>query len=102
MDPVSVVGLAASALQVLDLAFSLLWSIKSTASNFSFFVRLYGAAGVILWCFGSRDVWYIQLQVLYSTSDADATNFKKSVQEESNIIAVAVSKSWKTYPKHIS
>jgi hypothetical protein len=102
MEAIAVVGLIGSAIQVRDLAFSFVRSVKRTASSFKFFVTFYGGAGVILWCFGSRDVWYMQMQVLYSTSGVDATNFKKSVQEESNIIAVAVSQPWKTYPKHIS
>jgi hypothetical protein len=46
---------------------------------------------VILWCLGSREVWQIQLQVTRSTDDADAMNLKKSAQDDSNIIAVAVS-----------
>jgi hypothetical protein len=102
MEAIGAVTLVGSVIQFVDLAFSIVRSLKSTASTFKFFVTFYGPAGVMLWCFGSRDVWYMQMQVLYSTSDADATNFKKSVQEESNIIAVAVSKLWKTYPKHIS
>ncbi|XP_014555841.1 hypothetical protein COCVIDRAFT_16657 [Bipolaris victoriae FI3] len=39
--------------------------------------------------FGNRDIWRIQVQVLRSTSDIDAMNFRKSAQKECSIIAVA-------------
>ena len=66
-------------------------SVKHTGLRIYFFTKHYGSAGLMLWCFGNREVWQIQLQVVRSTHDADAMKFKKAAQEDSNIIAVAVS-----------
>jgi len=66
-------------------------SAKHKASRISFFIEHYGLTGIALWCFASREVWQIQLQVVRSIDDGDVTNYKKSAQEDSNIIAVAVS-----------
>ncbi|KAB2105012.1 hypothetical protein AG0111_0g7137 [Alternaria gaisen] len=82
-------SVAASILAVLDLASI---TLRTTVSNFRgawFFVRFYGIAGPILWLFGDRDVWRIQVQVMQSTNDVDAIEFKKLAQDDSNIIAVA-------------
>jgi hypothetical protein len=66
---------------------------RNTASSLIFLTSQYGsAAGIVLWSFGSQEVWQLQLQVLRSHRDADAMDFKKSVQEDSSIVAVAVSK----------
>jgi hypothetical protein len=84
-------SVAASILAVLDLASI---TLRTTVSNFKgawFFVKFYGIAGPILWLFGDRDVWRIQLQVLQSTNELDAMEFKKLAQDDSSIIAVAVS-----------
>lgn len=35
-------------------------------------------------------MWRIETQVLHSTNDEDAMDFKKSVQDENNIVALAV------------
>lgn len=61
------------------------------ASRLHFFLKHYGPIGIALWCFASREVWQIQLQVMRSVNDADATDYKKSAQEDSSIVAVAVS-----------
>lgn len=70
----------------------LIWS--AVGHNFwstGFFVQNYGLSGCAICVFGSREVWRIQVQILGSTRDSDAMDFKKSAQDESNIIAVAVS-----------
>lgn len=67
-------------------------NLTNPLSSLKFFRKQYGILGIILWLFGSRDVWQMQLQVLHSTSSTDAVSFKESVQNESSIIAVAVSK----------
>jgi len=59
--------------------------------SLAFFELMYGPSGIFISIFGSRDVWQMQMQVLSSLDDADAINFKKSIQQESSIIAVAVS-----------
>ncbi|KAH6864974.1 hypothetical protein BKA58DRAFT_366862 [Alternaria rosae] len=64
-------------------------SARYKASRINFFIKHYGLTGIALWCFASREVWQIQLQVIRSTEDGDVTNYKKSAQEDSNIIAVA-------------
>jgi hypothetical protein len=50
------------------------------ASRLQFFCKHYGPIGIALWCFASREVWQIQLQVIRSINDADATDYKKSAQ----------------------
>jgi len=69
--------------------------IRSTVSHTflsaSFFVQKYGLSGCAICVFGSREIWRIQVQILGSTKDSDAMDFKKSAQDDSNIIAVAVS-----------
>ena len=62
-----------------------------TVETLYFFTSRYGPSGIFIWIFGSREVWQMQMQVLGSLDDADAINFKKSIQQESSIIAVAVS-----------
>jgi hypothetical protein len=67
---------------------------RTFTSNFLrawFFLKAYGIAGPILWLYGDRDVWRIQAKVLQSTNESDAMEFKKLAQNDSNIIAVAVS-----------
>ncbi|KAF1997007.1 hypothetical protein P154DRAFT_497657 [Amniculicola lignicola CBS 123094] len=58
-------------------------------SSLVFFTRHYGAAGPVLCIFGNLDVWRIELQVLQSTNDQESMDFKKSMQDESHIIAIA-------------
>jgi len=70
-----------------------------TIQSVFFFLMLYGPAGIVIWTFGSREVWQMQMQVLSSPDDADAMNFKQSIQQESSIIAVAVSIGNSRLPK---
>ncbi|EUC51347.1 hypothetical protein COCMIDRAFT_144 [Bipolaris oryzae ATCC 44560] len=58
-------------------------------SSIIFFTKYYGLSGLVLCFFGNRDIWRVQVQVLRSTSDIDAMNFRKSAQGECSIIAVA-------------
>jgi hypothetical protein len=53
-------------------------------------IRLYGASGIILCLFGSRNVWRLQAQVLGGLKDDDAFSFTKSIKDECTMIAVAV------------
>jgi hypothetical protein len=88
MAELTALSAAATVLQLVDV------TLRTTVSNFRgawFFVRYYGIAGPILWLYGDRDVWRIQVQVLQSTNESDAMGFKKLAQDDSNIIAVAVS-----------
>jgi hypothetical protein len=62
-----------------------------TLTSIVFFVQNYGLVGVFICTFGSREVWRIQVQILSSTKDSDVMDFKRSAQDDSNIIAVAVS-----------
>jgi hypothetical protein len=86
--PLSVAG---SLTTVLSLAITTTETIISIYESAIFFLRCYGIAGPILWLFGDRGVWRIQMQVLESTNELDAMEFKKLAQDDSNIIAVAVS-----------
>jgi hypothetical protein len=84
MDPLSIAGTVSAVISISK-------QIYRTGSSVIFFTRHYGPAGWVLCVLGNRDIWRLQLQVLYSTDEADAMNFKKAAQDESNIIAVAVS-----------
>lgn len=65
--------------------------MSDVASTISFLHEtLWLLAGPVLWDFGSSDVWRIQVQVLRSQDDSVAMDFKKSTQDESNMVAVAV------------
>jgi hypothetical protein len=79
---------AATVIQLVDVTTRTITSIYDSAI---FFLGNYGIVGPILWLFGDRDVWRIQLQVLQSTNELDAMEFKKLAQDDSSIIAVAVS-----------
>jgi len=67
-------------------------------TNLYFFVYCYGAVGLIVWVFGSTEIWKIQQQVLLSQGEKVAMDFKVSMQNESNMIAVAVCSSLPTGP----
>jgi hypothetical protein len=56
-----------------------------------FFAENYGFPGLLICIFGSREIWRIQVQILGSSRDSDTMDFKRSAQDDSNIIAVAVS-----------
>ena len=84
MDPLS---LTASAIAVVSLAFSLL------RRPFDL-IDLYGLSGIFLYLFGSRTTWRTEAHILWSVSDEDALNFKKSVQDECTMIFVAVCSSF--------
>jgi hypothetical protein len=45
--------------------------IVRTGSRIWFFTKHYGLAGLFIWCFGSVEVWRIQVQVLRSTNAQD-------------------------------
>ncbi|CAI9631300.1 unnamed protein product [Alternaria burnsii] len=64
-------------------------TFRSNILSALFFLQNYGIAGPILWLYGDRNVWRIQVQVLQSTNESDAMEFKKLAQNDSNIIAVA-------------
>lgn len=79
-------------------AFAVLGLVSATSRTFTsnlisawFFLNSYGISGPVLWLFGDRDVWRIQVRVLQSTNELDAMEFKKLAQDDSSIIAVAVS-----------
>lgn len=90
IEPLSVLGGLG---QVTDLVIASLTLFSSSARSVDFFLRHYGLAGVILWLFGSNAIWRIQFQILHSTIDQEAMDFKKATQDESSIIALAVSLS---------
>jgi hypothetical protein len=81
----------AEVLVALDLVNATSRTFTSNILSAWFFLKAYGIAGPILWLYGDRDVWRIQVQVLQSTNESDAMEFKKLAQNDSNIIAVAVS-----------
>ena len=60
-------------------------------SSIIFFTKYYGSTGLILCLFGNSEIWRVQVQVLQNTNEADVMNFKKAVQDECSILAIAVS-----------
>jgi hypothetical protein len=72
-------------------------AILDFARNPIFLVRHYGLGGVVLWIFGSGAIWRMEKQVLESDEDKVAMDFKVSIQNESNMIAVAVRSSLEAF-----
>ncbi|KAI1733513.1 hypothetical protein F4680DRAFT_454888 [Xylaria scruposa] len=56
-----------------------------------FYLRLYGPIGIFLWAFGNRSIWQLQMEIINLDDKDIAFSFKKLVQEESEIVAVAAS-----------
>ncbi|KAF7679590.1 hypothetical protein GT037_003338 [Alternaria burnsii] len=86
MEALTIIGAVASVIQLVSATSR---TITSKVSVAVFFLRFYGIVGPILWLFGDRDVWRIQLQALQSSNELDAMEFKKLAQDDSSIIAVA-------------
>lgn len=55
--------------------------------------HLYGPAGFIVAYFGSSSVWNVEAQIIGERNDKQALEFRKSIQDECSMIAVAVSLS---------
>ena len=91
MDPMTTLGIIASLRTFVDFSSILILAVSDTPRNFVFLVRSYGLGGVVLWVFGSGTIWRMQKQVLESEGDKVSMDFKTSVQNESNMIAVAAS-----------
>ncbi|KAE9374319.1 hypothetical protein N431DRAFT_503200 [Stipitochalara longipes BDJ] len=94
MDPMTTIGIIASLRTFVDFSSILILAVSDTPRNFVFLVRSYGLGGVVLWVFGSGTIWRMQKQVLESEGDKVSMDFKTSVQNESNMIAVAASVHW--------
>ncbi|KAI9764622.1 MAG: hypothetical protein M1839_005797 [Geoglossum umbratile] len=88
-EALAVFGVVTSVVQIVDLGVSVVRRTFELGSSIRFFTKYYNLAGVVLWVFGSPDVWRMQLQVLASMDDRVAMDFKKSMQDESSIVAVA-------------
>jgi hypothetical protein len=105
MDSIaSLVGLAAAMLSVWDMGIQLLAALTDNPGSFWSLFSRYGIGGVFLWVFGSSSIWRMQQQVLESDGDQVAMDFKTSIQNESNMIAVAVrappnSQTWQSCTK---
>lgn len=53
--------------------------------------RLYGLSGLVVAFCGSSKVWEIEARLLGELDDNHAAEFRKSIQDECSMIAVAVS-----------
>ena len=84
------IGPAATTIAIVQLVGALLQAWLESFTNLVFFVHCYGVVGGIVWVFGSTEIWKIQNQVLHSKEEKVAMDFKASMQNESNMIAVAV------------
>jgi hypothetical protein len=69
---------------------SIIIQVLDYAMSTIFLVKHYGFGGIVLWIFGSSAIWRMEKQVLESDGEEVAMDFKKSIQNESNMIAVAV------------
>lgn len=65
------------------------WMLSSY-SGLRLFADIYGINGIVLWIFGNRSVWRSEVQLLRHRDDKEAMDFRKSAQDESSIVAVAV------------
>lgn len=88
MDPLSIVSAAVSLIQLPLIIAEVTAAYFSTAA---FIIEIYGVVGIFLIIFGSKDVLRSEFQVLASSNDQVATDFKKAAQDESTMIAVTVS-----------
>jgi hypothetical protein len=92
MDPLSVASAVSAVSTTVSLVPILLATeVFHTLASFFFFISHYRLPGFFICIFGSREIWRIQVRILGSTGDSDAMDFKRSAQEDSNIIAVSVS-----------
>ena len=87
MDPLSIAG---SVSQLISLSIDTLSLFTSIGTTRFQYVRLYGLSGIVLSVFGSTAVWHLQAKVLGSLDDKDALEFRKSMQDECTMTAVAV------------
>lgn len=62
------------------------------AEDAFFCLRTYGPVGLFVALFGNRSVWQLQAEVITLEDDNIAFSFKRSAQDECNIVAIAVSK----------
>lgn len=91
MDPLSLAGVAISVARLF---------IGATTSNYyqpiiqslslRSYLTLYGVSGFFFWLYGNDNVWRMQVELLGSLNADDSARFKKLVQEECGMIAVAV------------
>ena len=86
MDPLSV---SSSVIQLISLARAVT-SYTFSVTNRLDYIKLYGISGLVLFFFGSPIVWQLQARVLGSLDDKDALEFRKSMQDECTMTAVAV------------
>jgi hypothetical protein len=80
-----------SVVTVVEVVYKVSLTFTGTLSTAIFVAKTYGIAGFWIVIFGSKDVMRSEFEVLASDSDQVATDFKKATQDESNMIAVAVS-----------
>jgi hypothetical protein len=81
-----------SVVQIISIGTAVVDQVTGIKGSLSFLIQNYGLGGVVLWVFGSGEIWRMQKRVLESSGDSVAMDFKASVQNESNMIAVAVSR----------
>lgn len=87
---IEALAIVAAALDIVSGTFSVLRQAFRLLSSISFFTRNYGVIGLLLCLFDNRSIWRVQVRILRSNNDTDAMNFKRAVQDECSIIAVAV------------
>lgn len=89
MDTLALVG--GTARLSLDYGFISFEYFKKKAQRLLALTHLYGLTGLILGVFGSSNVWLAEARILGGMVDNQAMEFRKSVQDECNMIAIEVS-----------
>lgn len=65
--------------------------IKREIERYLALNRLYGSSGYIVALCGNSNVWRVEAKIIGELDDNQATEFRKSIQDECSMIAVAVS-----------
>ena len=97
MDLISVLSITSTVIDLLQLSSSVASYPVGSVSDLIALLRLYGISGYFVWAYGSQSVWRMQAKLLGSFNDNDAMAFRKSMQDECTMTAVAVCLSQRFY-----
>ena len=80
----------ASAQAIFELGLEVVEFASFTLGQAISFSTLYGSSAVPLIAFGSVATWRVEARILGRLCDTEATEFKKSIQDECTMVSVAV------------
>ena len=78
-------------LWIIDLILAIMSRFEADSVDFFDFGLIYGVSGVAIVCFASGNIWRLEVQILGRLSDEEAMEFRKSVENESTMVSIAVS-----------